>query len=263
MTMAVLMIVAVVVVVLVVREPPHAYSDVTTAVAGEVEPRVLAEVEEQPRREPGVWQALRAVLTQPDRSLALIFLAILCWSIGFNAVEAFFTLYGQNVLEIPVNEASRMLTFFAAAGVIFAIPAGLLGARVGRRRMVIACLLLLTVLFASAYFVTNVAYVQVMLLIAGAAWTAIIVQALPMVLDAAPSDDPGSYTGQYYIWGSLAAVIGPPLAGAVIELTGNNYRSIFIIAPVFMLLALLAMLRVRRGEASQSSARTEQAPSAL
>ena len=242
--MAGLMLAAIGLVLLVVREPGYAYSRGAAPPPSADTPRAEA----PPEREPGVWEALRAVLQQRDHSLALIFLAILCWSIGFSAIEAFFTLFGQKVLEIPVSQASRMLTFFAAAGVVFAIPAGLLGTYLGRRRTVLICLAILTVLFGSGYFVSDVTYIQGMLIIAGAAWTSIIVNALPMVLDAAPTNNPGSYTGQYYIFGSLAAVIGPPLAGALIELTGNNYRTVFLFSPVFLLLALLLMLPVRRGE---------------
>jgi MFS family permease len=247
--MALLMLAAVGLVVLVVREPEHAYRR-----AGAPAAPGGARGGAPPEREVGLGEALRAVFRQRDHSLALIFLAILCWSIGFSSIEAFFTLFGEKVLEIPVSQASRMLTFFAAAGVVFAIPAGLLGTYLGRRRTVLICLAILTVLFGSAYFVSNVSYVQIMLIIAGAAWTSIIVNALPMVLDAAPTDNPGSYTGQYYIFGSLAAVIGPPLAGALIELTGNNYRTVFLFGPVFMFLALLLMLPVRRGEPAPAPA---------
>lgn len=256
LVMAALMLAAIGVVLVVVREPRHAYRKATAAVAGDVPgdatPHVAVEVAEPRERteqELGVLEALRAVFTQPDKSLALIFLAILCWSTGFNAIETFFTLFGQHELGIPVNRASAMLTLFAAAGLLFAIPAGLLGTHLGRRRTILGCLAILIVLFGSAYVVSSVAYIQVMLLVAGAAWTSIIVNALPMVLDAAPTDDVGSYTGQYYIFGSLASVLGPPLAGAVVQMTGGNYRTIFLFGPLFLLLAMLAMLRVKGGEA--------------
>jgi MFS-type transporter involved in bile tolerance (Atg22 family) len=59
----------------------------------------------------------------------------------------------------------------------------------------------------------------------------------------------GTYTGLYYLFSTLAAIVGPNVNGLVIQLTGNNYNSIMIVAPVFMTLALILMLGVRRGEA--------------
>jgi hypothetical protein len=46
-----------------------------------------------------------------------------------------------------------------------------------------------------------------------------------------------------------AAVAGPITNGWLIDLAGGNYNMIFALAPFFMLLALLLMLGVRKGEA--------------
>lgn len=78
------------------------------------------------------------------------------------------------------------------------------------------------------------------------------INSLPMVIDTSPSEDVlGTYTGLYYIAGTLAAVVGPILNGWVIDLTGQNYNMIFVVAPVFFVLAILCMLGVTQGEAKQ------------
>jgi maltose/moltooligosaccharide transporter len=59
----------------------------------------------------------------------------------------------------------------------------------------------------------------------------------------------GTYTGLYYLFSTLAAILGPNVNGWIIQLTDNNYNSIMFVAPIFMLLAFLAMLGVTRGEA--------------
>ena len=59
----------------------------------------------------------------------------------------------------------------------------------------------------------------------------------------------GTYTGLYYISGTLAAIVGPILNGWIIELTDKNYNSIFVVAPVFLVLAMICMWFVTRGEA--------------
>ncbi|MBL8097244.1 MAG: hypothetical protein JNL73_23905, partial [Anaerolineales bacterium] len=41
--------------------------------------------------------------------------------------------------------------------------------------------------------------------------------------------------------------------GWLIQLTGNNYNLVMIVAPMFMAVALILMLGVRRGEARPSA----------
>jgi hypothetical protein len=52
----------------------------------------------------------------------------------------------------------------------------------------------------------------------------------------------------YYLFSTLAAIVGPNVNGWAIQLTRNNYSVIMLIAPFFMLTALVLMLGVRRGE---------------
>ena len=59
----------------------------------------------------------------------------------------------------------------------------------------------------------------------------------------------GTYTGLYYLFSTLAAILGPNVNGWLVELAGGNYSVIMYIGPVFMALALLMIIGVRRGEA--------------
>jgi len=49
----------------------------------------------------------------------------------------------------------------------------------------------------------------------------------------------------YYMASNLSAVLGPQLAGVVVDLTGENYRNVFLYGAVFMALAGFCMTRVR------------------
>jgi MFS-type transporter involved in bile tolerance (Atg22 family) len=59
----------------------------------------------------------------------------------------------------------------------------------------------------------------------------------------------GTFTGLYYLFSTFSAIVGPNVNGWAIQLTGNNYNIIMIIAPVFMMIAMGLMLGVKRGEA--------------
>ena len=75
------------------------------------------------------------------------------------------------------------------------------------------------------------------------------INSLPMVVDMVEDMRVGTYTGLYYLFSTLAAIVGPNINGWIVQLTGRNYNNIMLGAPVFMALAFVAILGVRRGEA--------------
>jgi len=85
--------------------------------------------------------------------------------------------------------------------------------------------------------------------IGGFGWALVNVNSLPMVVDMTDDARVGTYTGLYYLFSTLAAIAGPNINGQIVTLTGRNYSLIMIVGPIFMALALLMMLGVRRGEA--------------
>jgi MFS family permease len=133
--------------------------------------------------------------------------------------------------------------------VICALPAGIIGARIGRKRAIVSGL----VVFAAALAIIGVAsallLIRIYLVIAGAGWSLVVVNSLPMMLDSAPGDRVGTYTGMYYIGSQSAEVVGPLLVGQLLDLTGRNYRLVSGYSVVVVLIAVLFMLQVRRGEA--------------
>jgi MFS family permease len=214
----------------------------------------------------GVLANLRLILTDRDRSAILILLAIFAWFVGFNVVETFFTLYGVNVLNIKESAASLTLGFLSVMFVLFAVPSGFIATRFGRKPTILAGLALLVVLLGlirvmppatqmqpvasiAGLAITNL---HLIMLVAGIGWALININSLPMVVDIAPQDRLGTYTGLYYFFSTLAAILGPWLGGALVDFTGRNYAMIFTIAPIGMLAAFALMLGVRRGERAET-----------
>jgi len=186
----------------------------------------------------------------PARRQSIIFLAlaVFCYMLGFHPMEAFFSSYGVTVLKL--SPANSGLVFSAAyvAFILFAVPAGILAARIGRKQTVLFGLLLFALVLLVAFFTPIIAVMIVLMALGGLAWALIDINAFPMVLDAAPGAD-GTTTGIYFIATTLAAVAGPILNGWLIDLSGRNYSMIFLIGPAFFLLSFVFMLRVRHGEA--------------
>jgi MFS family permease len=228
------------------------------------EPKEIATAE----RGPGLLASLREVASDSDRSGLRLLLAIFFWFLGFSAIETFFTLYGVNHLGLKPADAVRLAGQQSLIFVLFALPAGYIGASIGRRTTImlgIAILgsVMLTVFFLPAATLTTplftlpvlgvVPVVGLMLMIGGAGWALININSLPMVVDLTTPARIGTFTGLYYLFSTLSNIAGPNVNGWIIQLSGNNYNLVMIVAPVFMVVSLVLMLGVRRGEATQSA----------
>ncbi len=220
------------------------------------------------RRE--MWEAFTSVVKDKDKSALRILLAIFFWFVAYNAIEAFFTLYAQNHLGLPGGQGTQLLGQLSVLFVLFAIPAGYIGARFGRRRTIMtgivlmASLMLLMFILPVESLIVSLGSggplgplytISPILMLAGVSWALINVNSLPMVVDMTEDVRIGTYTGLYYLFSTLAAIAGPNINGLLIQFTGKNYGMTMVIGPIFMALALAMMLGVRRGEAKTAIAK--------
>jgi MFS family permease len=196
---------------------------------------------------PGFFANLREVLQSEDRSGLMILLAILCWFIGFNALETWISSFGRFSLGIDAGRMSLITSGFALLFVIFAVPSGLIATRFGRRRTILIGVAALTVLMGLGWLVRSQATLIALLVAAGIAWALININSLPMVYDVGGDARLGAFTGLYYFASNIAAVAGPQTVGVLVDLTGGNYRVMFAFSAIFMALAGFFMLQVREG----------------
>ena len=228
------------------------------------EPKNYAESEKQP----GMLESLQEIWADNDKSAVRLFSAILLWFVGYNAIEAFFTLYATNHLGMEAADGARLLGHLSLFFVLSALIAGFVGGKYGRRRtisvgialigsLILAIYLIpvstLTIVLADLPVLGEIPVISLFLMGSGLAWALININSLPMVVDMVEDARVGTYTGLYYLFSTMAAIFGPNVNGWIIQLTGD-YNSIMLLAPVFMLLALLMMLGVKRGEAKMISA---------
>ena len=229
---------------------------------------------ESDQPQPSMIESLQEVLNDEEKSGARILFAIFFWFIGYSAVETFFTLYAQEHLGIDAGDGATLLSIFPLFFVLFAIPAGVIAARMGRRVAILFGLSLVSVILVLFYalpastLLTPISPLPLvgiplmnggprMLTIAGLllsfggiGWAFVNINSLPMVVELTTAARLGTFTGLYYLFSTLSAIVGPNVNGWAIQLTGNNYNVIMLIAPFFLLAAFVLMLGVRRGETS-------------
>ena len=201
---------------------------------------------------PPLMASLRAILRERDRSALVLLGAIFCAWLAVSGNKVFFSRYAISALQLDTEVAGRLMGLYAASMALGAVPAGLLGARLGRRRAMLLGFLLYAAGTTANTMIHSIPPLCATQVLTGFSLALILVNALPLVLDHAPPLRDGAYSGLYYLATQAAEIAGPILAGSVLHHAGNA-RALFVYAPVAMLLAFAFMLRVTRHHSTADS----------
>ncbi|MCS7208458.1 MAG: MFS transporter [Fimbriimonadales bacterium] len=200
---------------------------------------------EAEEKEAGLIEGVCALWRERNASILWMLGAILSWFMAFTALEALLSLIGKEVLGIPPDRMGQIVALLPLSFVAFALPSGALATYFGRKVVILAGIGGLTCMLLYGYFVQSLPMMIGFLLLAGMFWALINVNSLPALYDTAPQLRAGIITGLYYLASNLAAVLGPQLAGILVDWTGGNYRNVFLYGAFFMALAGGCMSRVR------------------
>ena len=218
------------------------------------EPKWAAEMQEISRRlgidesEEDTNAGDRKLNKAEKRSLLLILASIALWYIGYNAITSKYSLYASRVLDMDYNTT---LLLAQAAAIVAYMPAGIVASKLGRKKTILAGVVMLTTAFAIASFLragSSVLLMNVLFALAGIGWATINVNSFPMVVEMCSGADIGKYTGYYYTASMAAQIVTPVLSGALMDATGRM-TILFPYAAVFAGLAFVTMFFVRHGDA--------------
>ena len=191
--------------------------------------------------------AFNALVSAEKKSLVAILVAIFAWFLGYNAIETFFTLYATNTYGISGGQATMMLAGFSLTFLLFAIPAGRLGQKFGRKKTIVGGLVGIIILFLPILAQPSQWLVQVLLILGGACWSCININSLPMVLEFSSEKSIGAFTGYYYLFSFTAAIVSPIFYGALQDFFQDN-GLLFLFAVVCFAIALGSMIFVKHGD---------------
>ena len=180
------------------------------------------------------------------KSLIFLLLSIVLWFFGYNAVTSKYSVYASNILHKDYN---LTLIIAQAAAIISYLPVGFIASRVGRKKTILAGVVMLTAAFTTASFMnaeSPTILMNAMFALAGIAWATINVNSFPMVVEMCSGGNVGKYTGFYYTASMAAQVATPMLSGLLMDRMGMHV--LFPYAAVFTALAFVTMLFVRHGD---------------
>ena len=185
------------------------------------------------------------------RSLAFLLASIALWFIGYNGVTTWFTTYVSVVMGQGLGGASTCLLVATAGAILSYIPIGNFASKYGRRKTIMGGIILLSVMFAIGFVLTNIfksinIIMYISFALVGVAWAAINVNSLPMVVEMCKGSDIGKFTGYYYTASMAAQIVTPILAGTLMRLI--SYKILFIYSAFFVLMSFVTMTQVKHGD---------------
>lgn len=197
-----------------------------------------------------LWSGIKIALS--NRNTMFLLFAICSWFIGFNGIETFFTRYGMNYLGIDPSVSALTLSFISLSFLVFAIPAGILGSRIGKKNTIRIGIAVVFVLMTAISFVgpetpNNILIIRALFLLIGFGWATININSYPLVADMSPLGLLGTFTGVYYLFSSIANIVSPPLLGFVIDSIGYNVTFLygaFFFALSFVFISMVKDSRV-------------------
>ena len=179
-------------------------------------------------------------------SLVLLLASVVLWFFGYNAVTSKYSVYAGRVLQLDYN--STLLVANIAALIAY-LPVGFIATKFGRKKTILAGVIMLSGAFLTASFLdagTPLPVMMILFAIAGIGWATINVNSFPMVVELARGGNVGKYTGFYYTASMAAQTLTPVVSGYLMDSFG--LKILFPYAAIFAAGAFITMLFVRHGD---------------
>ena len=235
-TIAAVMVGALIIFLTTVKEPAWVAQMQSDAIRYGIEEEV---VEETPQK--------RKLSGSERFSLICILLSVALWYFGYNAVTSKYSVYAPNVLLMGYSET---MLIAQACAIVAYLPAGMVASKIGRKKTILAGIVMLTAAFTVASFMragSPAWLMYIMFALAGIAWATINVNSFPMVVEMCSGSDVGKYTGFYYTASMAAQTATPMISGFLMDNLGMT--ALFPYAAIFVALAFVTMFLTKHGDA--------------
>lgn len=185
----------------------------------------------------------------PDvkKSLYFILASIFLWFTAYNAVTTAFSRYANKVWGLVGGSFANALLVATGAAIISYIPIGIIATKIGRKKTIMAGIIIITSTYFAGYFFKDYSpLINVVFAFTGIGWAAINVNSYPMVVEMSGNTNVGKYTGLYYTFSMAAQVFTPIFSGFLLQ--NVSYRTLFPYAFTFSVLSLITMSFVKHGD---------------
>ena len=193
-----------------------------------------------------LFEAARSAVRGEVPGMRAIFLASLLLQLTFQTFTTWFSLHGTERFGLRPEDVTIGMIAWAVGGVIGALPAGLIGVRIGRRNAMLLGFALMAICLLALNGVTTIAQATPLLALASASWTLPTVNAYPLFVEPVPRERRGVLAALFLLCMALGGAIGDPLNGGFFDLVGS-YQPLFLMMAGYTALAFVAVIFIPRG----------------
>lgn|SRR5690554_1369811 len=196
---------------------------------------------------PGLLKQSARIFDPRHGHVFYLLMAVFFCFFGYSALEAQFSTFITEEFGLTGGRASQMMGATVVGFVLFALPAGTMVKRLGEVNTMRLGTTSLAFWLGIASFVTSPVWLTLLLILGGASWAFVLVPAYPVVVNQGGEDEVGFYTGMYYLFGAVAAILAPAGVGWAMDQIGN--AALFPAVAIAMTLGLLflSVAEWRRG----------------
>lgn len=210
------------------------------------ERKLIRNMDQQIEEEKTV-RSSEAMSPEVRTSFRYLLISVFLWFMGYNAITTAFSKYAQIYWGLEGGLFAYTLMIAQVVAILSFIPAGLLAARIGRRKTILGGIILMAIAFGVTSFYQNFsAALFFFFALAGAGWASINVNSYPMVVEISRDADVGKYTGIYYTYSMSAQIVTPILSGALLDYVG--YWTLFPYGTLFVCFSFFTMFAVKHGD---------------
>ncbi|ASJ15627.1 transporter [Thermococcus chitonophagus] len=197
----------------------------------------------------GLFEYLKSIVE--NRDFLKFYAAQTLWWMSFEFIAIF--LYGilAYILYGSASEANvkavtslglMLMALFNVTVLIGALPGGIIYDKLGRRLSIILGGIIFALPQLWGWFISSRTEIIIALAIAGIGWGILMAASYPVIGDLLTKFEREAFTGRYYGFfeatRSLPVLLAGVIGGAIVDLAGENYRILF---PIGALLVLMAM----------------------
>jgi MFS family permease len=188
------------------------------------------------------WSAISGAVP----GMRAVFLASFLLQLTFQTFTTWYSLHAIERFGVPPENAAIGMIAWAIGGVIGALPAGLIGRRIGRRNAMLLGFTLMSMSLLVVARVSTIGQALPMIAFASACWTLPMVNAYPLFVEPVPAAHRGVISALFLLSIAFGGGIGDPLNGVMFDLAGS-YRPLFLMMATYAVLAFVTVLFVPRG----------------
>jgi MFS family permease len=196
----------------------------------------------EPRRDEHVGDVAKRVvdIVRGDRPLQAFLVANALWELALAALKTFVVLWATKTLGFSLAGSSGAIAAGAAIVLVGALVSGPLGDKHGRVRVMRWSLVLYGVGLLVPFLTT--ATLPLLLCVPLVAFGGGVTMSLPyaLLMPMMPQGQHGAVTGLYSLSRGLGTSLGPLLAGIAVQAAGEDYKWVWLVCAVAILLSIPA-----------------------